>query len=245
MNSLSAALMLGLAGAAGGSFVSTAALRTAVGEQVLRGRSHCDSCRRSLSWIETIPVVSYIARGGRCGSCRSRISVAHPLSELAGAAAAGLLGLAAPSPAAFAITLMGAALLAAAIVDARTQRLPDPLTLVVAICATYLAWRQGAPQLVIGVLAAAVSVTVLGLLRLAFSRLRGDPSLGFGDVKLVASLAIWLGLNTPAMVAGAALMGLVIVALKGGKVERIAFGPMIALAGWSLGLAMELRLWPS
>lgn len=245
MNSLGAVVVLGLAGAAGGSFVSTAALRTASGEQVLRGRSRCDGCRRALTWVETIPLISYIARAGRCGSCRRQISISHPLGELAGMAAAIVLGLAAPSPVALAMTLMGVALLAAAIIDARTQRLPDPLTLVVAACASYLAFRAGMAQLWIGLLAAIISAAVLILLRWAFRRLRGEPSLGLGDVKLVAALAIWLGPETPMMIAGAAMLALVVLGLRPSKRDRIAFGPMLAFAGWSLGLTLELGLWPN
>jgi leader peptidase (prepilin peptidase)/N-methyltransferase len=244
MISAGAALVLGLAGAVGGSFASTAALRTLAGEQVLGGRSRCDGCRRSLALTETVPVLSYVARRGRCASCRARINPAHPVSEIVGAAAAIVLGLVAPSPAAFAMTVMSAALLAAAVIDARTQRLPDPLTLVVGGCAAFLAARSGLGHLGLGVLAALISATVLMLLRGVFVQLRGDPSLGFGDVKLVASLAIWLGSATAAMVACAAVLALVLLAVSRPRSDRIAFGPMLALAGWSIGVAMEVGIWP-
>jgi leader peptidase (prepilin peptidase)/N-methyltransferase len=244
MNATFAVLVLGSAGAVTGSFVSTAALRTARGEQVLGGRSHCDGCDRSLSLVETIPLVSYVAGRGRCSSCRSKINPAHPLSEMAGAAAAIALGLTLAWPAAFLLCVLGAALLAASLIDIRTQRLPNVLTLLVAVCAALLAARKGLGELRTGVIAAAIAAVVLILVRQVFLRFRGDPSLGLGDVKLIAALALWLGPLTAEMVAGAALIALVLHVASQATSDRLPFGPMLASAAWCMGVTMELGLWP-
>jgi leader peptidase (prepilin peptidase)/N-methyltransferase len=245
MTEVLAVILLAAAGAVSGSFVSTAALRTAAGEEVLGGRSHCDGCARTLSWVETVPLVSYAAGAGRCRVCRSRIHLAHPLSEAAGAMIAVLVGAATPWSVALWMTVMGAVLAAAALIDLRTQRLPNALTAVVAICAAGLAAQRGEAQVLSGLVAAAVAVIILILVRAAFSKLRGDPSLGVGDVKLIAALALWLGALTPFMVALAALAGLLVQAAFRKRSERIAFGPMLAASGWGIGLLMEAGLWPA
>ena len=189
--------------------------------------------------------MSYAAAAGRCAVCRETIHPAHPLGEVAGASAAILLGCVEPWPAALLMTVLGAAMAAAAAIDLRTQRLPDPLTLVAAVCAAALAARRGMDGLLEGVAAAVIAMVILGLMRAVFQRLRGDPSLGLGDVKLIAALALWLGALTPLMVAIAALLGLLAQAASRQRRGRIAFGPMLAASGWGLGLLLEIGLWPA
>ena len=46
-------------------------------------RSRCPHCGHQIRWYENIPVVSYLALGGKCSSCKAGISVRYPLVELA------------------------------------------------------------------------------------------------------------------------------------------------------------------
>ena len=48
----------------------------------LGGRSACMSCRSKLEFYELVPVVSYLALGGRCRSCKTKISLQYPLVEM-------------------------------------------------------------------------------------------------------------------------------------------------------------------
>lgn len=36
-------------------------------------RSHCDSCGRTLTFVDLIPVISYIALRGKCRTCKAKI----------------------------------------------------------------------------------------------------------------------------------------------------------------------------
>lgn len=76
-------LFLGLAV---GSFINAFVFRLEVGESAMRGRSHCMRCRRTLSWIELIPVFSFFALRGKCRTCRAPISFQYPVVELLTAA---------------------------------------------------------------------------------------------------------------------------------------------------------------
>ena len=51
------------------------------------GRSRCDGCERQLTWIDLVPIVSYIALRGRCRSCGARIPAVLLLREGIGALA--------------------------------------------------------------------------------------------------------------------------------------------------------------
>lgn len=76
-----------LVGAALGSFLHLAADRLPRREPVLRGRSRCRSCGRTLNAADLVPLASFAWRRGRCATCGAAIPRSAPLAELAGGAA--------------------------------------------------------------------------------------------------------------------------------------------------------------
>ncbi len=232
-----------LVGACLGSFAATAGLRAARGEQVLTGRSHCDHCARTLGFRSTLPLVSYVAARGTCGACGESIDPLHLAGELAGV----LIGVAVvfiPSPLrAMLVGAMGLVLLMLAVADLRSLRIPDLASAAVAAIGLTLAGLSGLAALLTGLAAGAVTFAVMEGFRRGYLALRHRPGLGQGDVKLLAALAIWLGLATPWSLVGAAGLGLVGALVTGQGHRRFAFGPYLAAAGWLTGLAMEL--WPA
>ena len=56
-----------------GSFLCVLVDRLPRGEQVISGRSKCESCHKVLTPLELIPVFSYIALRGKCLKCHKRI----------------------------------------------------------------------------------------------------------------------------------------------------------------------------
>jgi leader peptidase (prepilin peptidase)/N-methyltransferase len=71
-----------LVGLAFGSFLNVCLTRWPAGESVVKPRSHCRSCGRTLTWWENIPVGSWLALRGRCRTCKTKISWRYPLVEL-------------------------------------------------------------------------------------------------------------------------------------------------------------------
>jgi leader peptidase (prepilin peptidase)/N-methyltransferase len=65
-----------------GSFFNVVGLRVPKGESIVKPRSHCPSCKRTLTASELIPVVSYAVQGGKCRGCGVRISPLYPFIEL-------------------------------------------------------------------------------------------------------------------------------------------------------------------
>ncbi len=227
-----------------GSYATTAAMRRARSQASSRGRSHCDGCGAGLGFAQTVPIYSYLQRHGACGLCGARIDSLHPMGEMAGGLAVAMpFALLAPATALL-VAALGLVLLAASVFDAKTQRLPDALTLAAGLVCAGLALAHGLPRLAVNAAIAAASIIVLEGLGRLFKLASGEAGLGFGDVKLIAALALWLGALTPWMVTLASIAGLGAVALRRRAERRIAFGPFIAAAAFVFGLLMEARQWP-
>lgn len=202
-------------------------------------RSMCPRCETPIAWHDNLPLIGWIKRRGRCAACQTPISLQYPLVEIAG----GLLALAVLAlhgVTAESIFIYGACLmlLVLAVIDFRTQLLPDVLTLP-------LLWAGLLFQLLFQplMLPSAVIGAMVGYLSLwsfywLFKLVTGKEGMGYGDFKLLAALGAWLGWSfLPLMLilsAGiGALVGLAAQAysprLRGAP---IPFGPFLALAGW-------------
>lgn len=240
-------VLLGVAAASGlalGSYAVTAGIRLARAEPSSAGRSRCDHCGVNLGFAQTVPLISAMASRGVCRSCGGRIDPTHMAGELAGGVIVCSAVIVAPFPRSLLLAALGLVLITASAVDLKVQRLPDGLTATAALLALGLvftapvmAWREGA-------IAALASFGVLQVVRWASSLRAGDPGLGFGDVKLTAALALWLGAATAWAIVGAAVLGLVFVAIARPTDRRLPFGPMLAAAALGVGFAREAGAWP-
>ena len=78
-----AVIMAGIFGACMGSFLNAVAQRSVRGRKWWgRERSVCESCGHVLGASELIPVISWLAQGGKCRKCGAKISVRYILVEI-------------------------------------------------------------------------------------------------------------------------------------------------------------------
>jgi len=119
---------------AAGSLLGVLIRRIPTGRPVMFARSCCESCERSLSAIDLVPVASYLALGGRCRVCAASISPFHLAVELIAFGIAIWAVAVEPDPLVLLPNcLLGWTLLALAWIDVQTMRLPDVLTLPLAV----------------------------------------------------------------------------------------------------------------
>jgi leader peptidase (prepilin peptidase)/N-methyltransferase len=146
------------------------------------------------------------------------------------------------------IALLGAALLALSLIDLRTHRLPDIVTLPLAAIGLSLPfWTETALLIELRVIGLGVGFVSLWAIAALFRRLRGYDGLGLGDAKLLGAAGAWFGpfALAPLMLIAtcAALLAVGGAALAGHKVSArtaIPFGPFLCLGFFTLWIAQQL-----
>ncbi|MCD7839053.1 MAG: prepilin peptidase, partial [Erysipelotrichaceae bacterium] len=66
------------------SFVNVVAYRLPKNEDFIFGRSYCPNCHHELSFLDMIPVISYLCLKGKCRYCHSTISIRDTFIEILG-----------------------------------------------------------------------------------------------------------------------------------------------------------------
>ena len=136
-------LILFILGTIIGSYLNVVSLRFSRDEGFRasrKGRSHCPHCDKTLRWYELIPLLSFLIQGGKCRSCRRRISFQYPIVELL----AGLSLVLTPwqlgwSSLTILWILAFLLFILIAAIDLRLGIIPDKLNILVAVLGLFLA----------------------------------------------------------------------------------------------------------
>lgn len=231
------ATYLFLLGAVVGSFLNVCIHRLPRAESVIRPRSNCPSCRKTITVFHNIPLVSYLFLRGRCGACGWRIPARYPLVEFTTAVlfAGGYLRFMADPR--FAVFLPFVAICVALfVIDAEHQLLPDLLTL--PGCAIGLLLSPWNP--LVGprgaLLGAFVGASLSAGLILVYWWVRKRQGMGWGDVKMLAMIGAFLGWDFTLLTIvlgsflGIAWWGLQEIRGKGRGLQHVLpFGSFLAL----------------
>jgi len=201
--------------------------------------SHCPACKTPLRVRDNVPLISYIASGGRCAHCGAAISVRYPVVEaitaVLSAWVAWRFGLGLAGLAALAFTFV---LIALTFIDADTTLLPDSLTLPLLWVGLLLNIGGTFVPLSEAVIGAASGYLVLWTIYWVFKLVTGKEGMGYGDFKLLAALGAWMGWKAllPILLASSvvgAIVGIVLIVLaRRGREVPIPFGPYLATAGF-------------
>jgi leader peptidase (prepilin peptidase)/N-methyltransferase len=207
-------ILFGVCGLLLGSFLNVCIVRLPAGESVVQPRSHCRSCGQPIAAWDNIPVLSWLMLKGACRGCGERIPWLYPLVELA---TCGLFVMCClhffASWQAGAWALLGFLLLGLAVMDAETLLLPDVFTLPgLAAGVVFAGLERGVRGAGLSLLAAAAGAATLLLISGLYWLLRRRVGMGMGDVKLLAMLGAWLGIQQTALVL---FLGVIVGAIYG------------------------------
>lgn len=137
---------------------------------------------------------------------------------------------------------LGVWLAVIAVIDARTLRIPDGLSLPLIGAGLVAAAFWPASELADRLIGAGAGFLILGAVGEVYFRLRQREGLGLGDAKLFAGAGAWLGWQMLPWVLVVASVAALCRALIHRSRPEIAFGPWLALGFW---LCLQVRLfWP-
>ncbi|HYP55579.1 MAG TPA: prepilin peptidase [Solirubrobacterales bacterium] len=234
MDATVTAIFLSLTGLLIGSFLTVVAHRVPRGEPIATGRSRCPGCGAQVAAYDNVPVLSWLALRGNARCCGARISPRYPLTELVTAALFAATALAFHRDAtelALGLVLV-ATLVAVTLTDLERRIIPNRVLLVAAPLAVAIAAVGDPGSLPERAIAAVAAGGLLLAAALAYPR-----GMGLGDVKLAATMGLFLGRDVgPALFVAllvGSLVGLAMIARHGAAARKraIPFGPFLALGG--------------
>ncbi|AZP03672.1 prepilin peptidase [Jeotgalibaca ciconiae] len=211
-----------------GSFFNVVGLRVPNNSLFSPTRSYCDTCQRTLTWKELIPIVSYIFQKGKCRKCKESISAIYPIMELT----TGLLAAYTFYRYGWSRELLFGLVLISLVVpltvsDLAYRKIPNKILLF--FCPLFLLLRMD--DFVQALLGATVAFVILFLVTLL-----SKGGMGAGDLKYFTLLGFIFG-TYPFLLLFflstlyGAVGGIIVMAVKkSGRKTKIPFGPFIGLA---------------
>jgi prepilin signal peptidase PulO-like enzyme (type II secretory pathway) len=184
-----------------GSFLNVIILRFDTGKGY-GGRSTCFSCGKALSWIELLPMISFLFQRGKCTGCRSKISWQYPIVEFFTGLLFVLVFLFEPVAGAtnfwkiitlFASFVAWASLVVIFVYDLRHMVIPEEFILVFgasALLRVVALMSSGGVDVLISHIAGAL---IFSLFLFSLWFFSGGKWVGFGDVELALAIGLYLG----------------------------------------------------
>jgi leader peptidase (prepilin peptidase)/N-methyltransferase len=231
---ISVVLIAFLAGLAVGSFATAVAHRVPRGMPIAFARSECPSCGAPIAARDNVPVFGWLLLRGAARCCGARISPRYPLTELSvGLLFAATVIVFRDEPAEAAIGLVFIAMLAiVTLTDIERRIIPNKVLILGAILCVAIIAPTDPASLPERAIAAVASGGIFFLVAFAY-----PAGMGLGDVKLAATMGLFLGRAVgPAILIAlltASLVGLALIARHGSRARKMAipFGPFLAFGG--------------
>lgn len=226
-----------------GSFLGLLVVRLPAGRPVVFGRSSCQDCGGILGFRDLIPLVSWLATGGRCRLCGTKLSAVYPVVECA-AILVALWAASEVSGLLLAVSCgLGWCLLTLGAIDLRDRILPDLLTLPLIPAGLLAAFAFAPGRLADHAVGAAAGFAFLALVRWGYRALRSREGMGGGDAKLLAAAGAWLSwqaLPSVVLIAAVAALTAALIGSWAGRrltaATEIPFGAFLGAAFWLVWL---------
>lgn len=226
-------LMFFIFGLVFGSFYNVCIYRIPRQENIAFPPSHCANCGRELKAYELIPVISYLALGGKCRGCKQKISFIYPLIELiTGFIFLGMYINFGISINTFKYIILFSILLIEAVIDIKTKEVYFSVSLVgflFGIIFSIIEIINGKP-IIEGVLSILIPLIIVGIIYLLAKRFDG---FGAGDLEVYLFIALYL---TPILMGLTIIFSIIIggvfaiiLLLMGKRKVLIPFVPFISI----------------
>lgn len=227
-----------------GSFLNVCIYRIPAGLSIVKPRSRCGSCERTLSAVDLVPILSWIFLKGKCRSCGAKISARYPLVEaLEGALFLLIFMRFGVSFLTLTSWLFAAFLTVVFFIDIDHKIIPNKLVLfgctigLIPVLLHFTVGYQvyfsrGILEPILGIIVPFTLMLATALLSILIMK---KPGMGMGDVKVYAPIGLFLGWQFSLMSLWFAfffggLFGLYwMVILRKSKADYIPFAPFIVI----------------
>lgn len=154
-------------------------------------------CGTKIRWYQNIPLISYIALKGRCHTCKHPIAKQYAVIELVTALIFALTTYIADSTAqAWWLSSVLTILLTIAVIDIKHHLIPNTLPLLLLVLMLMQADSITLSMIMPGMIAYAILTTINHY----HLTKKGFYAIGGGDIKLIAALAIGIGIQAAMLV---------------------------------------------
>lgn len=142
-----------------------------------------------------------------------------------------------------ATAILATLLIAVAVIDARTRRIPDLLNLAILACGFAAAWRLNL-SITAALIGAVLGYALIFAANALFRKWRARDGIGMGDAKLLGALGAWVGwMGLPFVGLAASAAGLAYALLRGrSSTDTMPFGPFLAAGGFSVWVAQAFQV---
>ncbi|MGE0172220.1 MAG: A24 family peptidase [Oligoflexales bacterium] len=243
-----------------GSFLNVCIVRLPQGTFLKHARSMCPHCNQPIPSYANVPIVSWLLLRGKARCCGKGISVQYFLVELATALLFVAIYWQYPfwdaqrlmiDPADFLrfahVAVFLSALLVCGVIDFHHKIIPDVITLPMILLTPIVAYLHPELTWTSALFGALIGGGSLFAVAWLYYFVRKRPGLGMGDVKLLAVIGGWLGVEAilptilVASISGAFFGCLFLILKKGASLKSaIPFGPFLIL-----GAAIHILFGPS
>lgn len=225
-----------------GSFLNVCIYRIPNNLSIAYPASHCTSCNHNLSFLDLVPLFSYIFLGGKCRYCKAKFSIRYPLLEFFTGILFVLVYI---NTSDIYITLkfciLASYLLVVSMIDLDTMEIYDSINIVGAILAVPFLFRGDVIDNFVkyglgGLLGIGIILLIIVLTK---------GAMGTGDMIFLGVIGLYVGYPIIIMVfilstVLASIVSIILIILKiKNKKDYIPFGPFIGAAAFICSLWAE------
>ena len=240
-----------------GSFANVCIYRLPFNNNLIKP-SHCLKCLAPIPFYHNIPILSYLFLRGKCSCCQIKLSAQYPLVEIIGGLGALTAyhmygGLTLNSLYAY---ILFVSLIIIFFTDLNEYIIPNVITYPLSFLGIFHVYMGNSIfdiSLNNSVLSGLFAGGIFYVTAKLFLIIRKQEGMGMGDVKMIAMIGFWMGIeNTLLTIILSSFLGSIIgisliIFNKMDRATHIPFGSFISigcLAVWMNNLTLQLSIFP-
>ena len=232
-----------------GSFANVCALRIPINLSLLNF-SQCPHCNSAIKFYDNIPILSYLLLRGSTRCCRKPISLQYPSIEILSMLMILLIfnkyGF---SVDALLIYYLVISLLIIFITDYKFFIIPDIISIplmFLGVISSFLNLNPLNISFLDSIIAGSTSAILFFIISKSFFYLKKRDGLGYGDIKLIAALGFWTGVeSTLIIVISSSILGVIFgsILILSNRMDRTDYLPYGCFIVCSSFVVVYLVLW--